>query len=326
MKERKQQDLEKKKQAEDAFITRRTFYLCVFVLLAVIFLQGMWIRRSIQTAEDRLRNQTANQIELLRQRVEDIPIGIEQALLESENPCRESSIEIIPVDGKQRTARLRTQAKLKEYEKGTAVYFLISCDGAEALEVPATVGKDRSFRAEVEIPFCGEAAVTVRVERNGIEYIQELDHVNVAGEVQPAFSGNWSGSSSWSPRESFMTFAGELFVDISLPDWLAEQESYDLKQEQMEVLIDGKQVKTFAAKQETEDPNYRSYVVSVREADQIRLEKGKTLEFVFCAEDTNGLRYRYVVERGYLDATDGYISEESGIPASGGDPKLTITE
>lgn len=326
MKERKQQDLEKKKQAEDAFITRRTFYLCVFVLLAVIFLQGMWIRRSIQTAEDRLRNQTANQIELLRQRVENIPIGIEQALLESENPCREGSIEIILVDGKQRTARLRMQAKLKEYEKGTAVYFLISCDGAEALEVPATVGKDRSFTAEAAIPFCEEAAVTVRLERDGIEYIQELDHVNITGEVLPSFSGSWTGGSSWNTKESFMTFAGEVFVDITLPHWLAEQGSYDLKQERVKVLIDGKQVKTLTAKLETEDPNYRSYVVSFREADEIRLEKGKTLEFVFCAEDTNGLQYQYVVERGYLDATDGYISEEPGILASGGDPKLTITE
>lgn len=326
MEERKQQDLEKKKQAEDAFLTRRAFYLCVFVLLAVIFLQGMWIRRSIHIAEDRLQNQTVHQIELLRQQVERIPTGIEQALLESEKLFRESTTEIISADGKQRTARLRMQAMPKEYETGMAVSFLISCDGAEALEVPATAGTDRSFTAEAAIPFCEEAAVTVRVERNGIEYIQELDHVNVTGEVLPSFSGNWVGSSSWNTRESFMTFAGELFVDISLPDWLAKQGSYDLKQEQVEVLIDGKQVKTFAAKQETEDPNYCSYVVSVREADQIRLEKGKTLEFVFCAEDTNGLRYRYVVERGYWDATDGYISEEPGILASGGDPKLTITE
>lgn len=326
MEERKQQDLEKKKQAEDAFLTRRAFYLCVFVLLAVIFLQGMWIRRSIHIAEDRLQNQTVHQIELLRQQVERIPTGIEQALLESEKLFRESTTEIISADGKQRTACLRMQAMPKEYETGMAVSFLISCDGAEALEVPATAGTDRRFTAEAAIPFCEEAAVTVRVERNGIEYIQELDHVNVTGEVLPSFSGNWVGSSSWNTRESFMTFAGELFVDISLSGWLAEQESYDLKQEQVEVLIDGKQVKTFAAKQETEDPNYRSYVVSIREANQIRLEKGKTLEFVFCAEDTNGLRYRYVVERGYWDATDGYISEEPGILASGGDPELTITE
>ena len=148
--------------------------------------------------------------------------------------------------------------------------------------------------------------------------------VSIEGEVLPSFTGNRSGGCSWNTNDSFMTLDGEIFVDISLPSWLGNEGTFDLKKEQVEVYIDGKKSKTVPAKEEIADPFYHSYVASFRETDAIRLERGKTIEFVFRAEDANGLRYRFVVERGFWNGEDGYVAEEPAESRYGSNPNLTI--
>lgn len=323
MEDRKREEVQEE-QKEKPYVTRREFYICFLILLVVIFLQGMLTRERIQQETSQLRSGYTNQLDILGNRIGNIPTGIENALLEADNPLRKSNMEIVDVDMKGKTATLRLTAMPKEYQDSMGLTFFVSCDGAEAVEVSATAGKDRTFTAEVTVPFCGEAMVSANVKKGDTEYLEDMGGVSIEGEVLPSFTGNRSGGCSWNTNDSFMTLDGEIFVDISLPSWLGNEGTFDLKKEQVEVYIDGKKSKTVPAKEEIADPFYHSYVASFRETDAIRLERGKTIEFIFRAEDANGLRYRFVVERGFWNGEDGYVAEEPAESRYGSNPNLTI--
>ena len=93
--ERQDEKQEKKKQYP---VTRRDFYGCVIILLIAIFLQGIQTRALIRRGNTQLENSMANRISSVESRIENIPNSIETALLEADNPFRESSVEIAAAD------------------------------------------------------------------------------------------------------------------------------------------------------------------------------------------------------------------------------------
>lgn len=319
MEDRKREEVQEE-QKEKTYVTRREFYICFLILLAVIF----WNSHGVESKlEQQIISGSRNASEKLDHITSQI-YGFSSEIEEADNPLRKSNMEIVDVDMKGKTATLRLTAMPKEYQDSMGLTFFVSCDGAEAVEVSATAGKDRTFTAEVTVPFCGEAMVSANVKKGDTEYLEDMGGVSIEGEVLPSFTGNRSGGCSWNTNDSFITLDGEIFVDISLPSWLGNEGTFDLKKEQVEVYIDGKKSKTVPAKEEIADPFYHSYVASFRETDAIRLERGKTIEFIFRAEDANGLRYRFVVERGFWNGEDGYVAEEPAESRYGSNPNLTI--
>lgn len=57
--------------------------------------------------------------------------------------------------------------------------FMVSCDDADAVEVPAVAGNDRTFTAETKVPFCGEASATVHMKKGDTEYIQSVTGLHI---------------------------------------------------------------------------------------------------------------------------------------------------
>lgn len=324
----KRDDEQEEKKNERSYVTRREFYICFLILLVVIFLQGMLTRERIQLESSQRRNSYSNQLDSLNSRISDIPNDIETALLEADNPLRESSMEIVAVDLKGKTATLRMTAMPKEYQDGMSVTFFVSCDGAEAAEMPATAGKDRTFTAEMKVPFCGEAIVSANVKRGDTEYLKDMGGVGIEGQVLPYFDGYWGGSIEWKANQDFVTFDGDISVDIQKPDWMFEQKKdFALKNAKVEVYIDGKKVKTIPAELVDGDEFYRCYQAFVTEENKIKLGKEQAIEFIFKAEDNNGLKYSYLVERGTWNQEDGYIAEEpadSMGSTNGGNGRLTV--
>lgn len=311
-------------QKEKNYVSRREFYICFLILLAVIFLQGMLTRERIQLEASQLRNGYTNRLDGLENRIDNIPNSIENALLEADNPLRESDMEIVDVDMKGKTATIRMMATPKEYQDGMTVKFFLSCDGAEAMEVPAMAGKDRAFTAEAKVPFCGEAKATVSMQKGDTEAIQNMGIMTIEGQVLPYFNGNWGGSISWLANQKYVTFDGDILVDIQKPDWMIEQKkAFSLKNEKVEVYIDGKKVKTIPAEIIMEDEFTHCYQASVTEENKIQLGEGQEIQFLFKAEDNNGLKYSYEVETGYLTEENEYIGQEPATDLSGGG-RLTI--
>lgn len=187
--ERQDEKQEKKKQYP---VTRRDFYGCVIILLIAIFLQGIQTRALIRRGNTQLENSMANRISSVESRIENIPNSIETALLEADNPFRESSVEIAAADLKAKKVTLRMTAMPKEWKTGdTSLQFYLSCDGGEKIAVDAAAGADHSFTAEKEIPFCEVAAVTAILQRGDTEYPFDLGETSVAGVVYPFFSGDF---------------------------------------------------------------------------------------------------------------------------------------
>ena len=179
--ERQDEKQEKKKQYP---VTRRDFYGCVIILLIAIFLQGMQTRALIRRGNTQLENSIANRISSVESRIGNIPNSIETALLEADNPFRESSMEIAAADLKAKKVTLRMTAMPKEWKTGdTSLQFYLSCDGGEKIAIDATAGADHSFTAEKEIPFCEVAAVTVILQRGDMEYPSDLGETGVSGAV-----------------------------------------------------------------------------------------------------------------------------------------------
>ncbi len=190
--------------------------------------------------------------------------------------------------------------------------FMVSCDGGEKVEVPAAADSSRTYEAELTVPFCDVVSATVHMVKNGTENIRQMENVYINENVLPVFNGRWSGSIGWMTGQDFVTFDGEVLVDVNTPQWLMLKDkgtSFKLKNQRLEVYVDGKLHKTYPAIAHFQDEYNREYRTDFTGENKIKLEEFKKIEFVFKAEDSNGVKYSYLAEMGTWTNKDGYDSE-----------------
>lgn len=303
---------EQKEEKPKKYVSRKEFYICFVILLGALAFATFAMEDRMEQVQNYVSNQVYQMEERVNSTINSIPRNIEQGIEDANNPIRESNMEIVDVDAKARTARIRMTAAPKEYVDGMTMKFLVTCDDAEAMEVPAKAGSDRTFTAETEVPFCGVASATVHMRKGGTEYIQSVTGLNIENIVLPYFNGNWGGSVSWQASQDFVTFDGDITVDVSTPEWLMNKDkgaSFQLKDEKIEVYIDGKLKKTMPAIRVSNDKYFREYIVSLTGENRIQLKGGREIEFVFKAEDNNGLNYSYLVEKGNWHQGEGYEND-----------------
>ena len=303
---------EQKEEKPKKYVSRKEFYICFVILLGALAFATFAMEDRMEQVQNHVSNQVYQMEERVNSTINSIPGNIEQGIEDANNPIRESNMEIVDVDAKARTARIRMTAAPKEYVDGMTIKFLVTCDDAEAMEVPAKAGSDRTFTAETEVPFCGVASATVHMRKGGTEYIQSVTGLNIENIVLPYFNGNWGGSVSWQASQDFVTFDGDITVDVSTPEWLMNKDkgaSFQLKDEKIEVYIDGKLKKTMPAIRVSNDEYFREYLVSITGENRIQLKGGREIEFVFKAEDNNGLNYSYLVEKGNWHQGEGYEND-----------------
>ena len=84
--------------------------------------------------------------------------------------------------------------------------------------------------------------------------------------------------------------------------------SFRLKDTKVEVYMDGKLEKTLPAILFSQDEYVRSYRADFSGENKLQLKNGKKIEFIFKAEDNNGLCYSYLAESGRWRQGDGYES------------------
>lgn len=303
---------EQKEEKPKKYVSRKEFYICFVILLGALAFATFAMEDRMEQVQNYVSNQVYQMEERVNSTINSIPRNIEQGIEDANNPIRESNMEIVDVDAKARTARIRMTAAPKEYVDGMTMKFLVTCDDAEAMEVPAKAGSDRTFTAETEVPFCGVASATVHMRKGGTEYIQSVTGLNIENIVLPYFNGNWGGSVSWQAGQDFVTFDGDITVDVSTPEWLMNKDkgaSFQLKDEKIEVYIDGKLKKTMPAIRVSNDEYFREYLVSITGENRIQLKGGREIEFVFKAEDNNGLNYSYLVEKGNWHQGEGYEND-----------------
>lgn len=310
--ERQDEKQEKKKQYP---VTRRDFYGCVIILLIAIFLQGMQTRALLRRENTQLENNMANRISSVESRIGNIPNSIETALLEADNPLQESSVEIVAADLKEKKVTLRMTAMPKEWKTGdTSLKFYLSCDGGEKIAVDATAGADHSFTAEKEIPFCEVAAVTAILQRGDMEYPSDLGETGVSGAVYPFFSGDFYSTFTWTGGGSEASVSGNVEVEVQPSDWMMQEDkSLTLKNPTIEIYVDGKRVQKHKMQAEVADTNFTRYTYTIEKA--FKVKEGQYIEVYFKAEDENGLKYTYLVDRSHV--TNGDVeTAESAVPAA----------
>lgn len=302
---------QEKKPKEKKYVTRREFRICFVILLLLVFFQSLSIKENIQQMQNNVSNAVYSAENNISNNINSIPRNIEQGIEDANNPIRESSMEIIDVDVQARTAVVRMTAAPKEYVDGMTMKFMISCDGAEAVEVPAKAGNDRRFEAEMEVSFCGVVSASAHMRKGNTEYIRSVGSVDVENTVLPTFQGNWGGSISWQANGDFVVFDGDIVVEAMTPEWLLQQdkeESFRLKDTKVEAYVDGKLEKTLPAILFSQDDYVRSYRADFSGEKKLKLKNGKKIEFIFKAEDNNGLCYSYLAEAGRWRQGDGYES------------------
>lgn len=312
--ERQDEKQEKKKQYP---VTRRDFYGCVIILLIAIFLQGIQTRALIRRGNTQLENSMANRISSVESRIENIPNSIETALLEADNPFRESSVEIAAADLKAKKVTLRMTAMPKEWKTGdTSLQFYLSCDGGEKIAVDAAAGADHSFTAEKEIPFCEVVAVTAILQRGDMEYPSDLGETSVAGAVYPFFSGDFYSTFTWTGGGSEASVSGNVEVEVQPSDWMMQEDkSLTLKNPTVEIYVDGKRVQKHKVTDgvDEDDPYLTRYTYTIEKA--FKVKEGQYIEVYFKAEDENGLNYTYLVDRSHV--TNGDVeTAEPAVPAA----------
>ena len=303
---------EQKEEKEKKYVTRKEFYICFIILLIALAAATFAINDSINMAKNYVANQVYQTEDRINSTINSIPRNIEQGIEDANNPIRESSTKIIDVDEKAKTATIRMTAAPKEYVNGMTVKFMVSCDDAEKMEVPASAGNDRVYAAELIVPYCDVVSTTVHLQKNDGETICRMPDVYINTAVTPVFNGRWSGSIGWLSNQDFITFDGEILVDVMKPEWSMMKDkgaSFELKNEKLEVYVDGKLHKTLPAIAYSWDENAREYRMDVTGDNKIELKEFKEIEFIFKAEDSNGVKYSYLAEKGTWTRADGYDSD-----------------
>ena len=304
---------EQKKEKEKKYVTRKEFRICFVILLAAIGFATFAINDSIRQSRYETSNAISMMEERFHNRIDSIPRNIEKGIAEANNPVLESGMKIVDVDEKGKTATIFLTATPKEYVNGMAVKFVVSCDSGEKMEVPAAAGADRVYTAELTVPFCDVVSATVHLQKNDVESICQMPDVYVNEAVLPEFNGRWSGSIGWMSGHDFVTFDGEILVDVNTPQWLMQKDkgtSFKLKDTKLEVYVDGKLYKTLPAIARFQDEYNREYRTDFTGDNKIKLEEFKKIEFIFKAEDRNGVKYAYLAEMGTWTQKDGYDSDD----------------
>ena len=103
-----------------------------------------------------------------------------------------------------------------------------------------------------------------------------------------------------------------LLVDVAKPDWVMSQnkeKDWIFKNPVAEVWIDGKFAAELPVRLLSEDEYTYCYEAVAGGEEALKLHEGETIEFVFRLEDSNGLKYRYVAEKGTYMKEGEYLSE-----------------
>ena len=94
---------------------------------------------------------------------------------------------------------------------------------------------------------------------------------------------------------------------------MQEDKSLTLKNPTVEIYVDGKRVQKHKMQAEVADTNFTRYTYTIEKA--FKVKEGQYIEVYFKAEDENGLKYTYLVDRSHV--TNGDVqTEEMAIEAT----------
>lgn len=308
-----EQEQEKK---ERKGVSRKEFYSCFVILLAVLIWRMGALTESMQVQENNAEY-IMQRLDVVSSQVINISAEVADGVERANSPIGESYYEVADVDWQERTATLRFTAAPKQFKAGaTAMRFFLACDGGEPMAIDAAAGEDRVFTAEKEIPFCSSVSVTAAMRLGDTEYTENLGEMNIEGYVYPYFDGFFSGTYQWANGLTEANVSGEVRVDVTASDWMQnENQSPELKNPRAELYLDGKRMQSVPMEIEMDDFYWKCYVGELEEA--FRMKEGQLLEVIFKAEDADGTKYTYLLERTHILEGD-ILTEEPG------DGRLTV--
>ena len=144
-------------------VSRKEFYICVALLLILIYVRTGAILKNQRNEIMRMiannSNYVSSRLDAIGGELYNLTDGTDQAGL------LDSDVDISAVDWQNKTATLRLMAEPAEYQEGMTVTFFLSCDDGEAIPVAASAGEDYIYTAEQEIPFCEYVRVKVHIKR-----------------------------------------------------------------------------------------------------------------------------------------------------------------
>ena len=319
---------EEKTKKEKHFVTRREFYICMVILLVVVFWQGNKISYQIQDKGNEIQNHLQSS---LSSQIGDIPNGIEMAMEEADYPLQEGSVTVVDADRKKKTAMIAIKAVPKTYKDGMTMTFFLACDGKESILIEAERKEDRSFVANKEIPLCQEVEVKAVIRQGDTEQIQLVDRIDgLQDSLYPSIHGNISYSIHYGSKPT-LSF-GECQVYFAPPEntaWLEEDtENFQLREAKAEVFCNGKHIEKIPLKR-VEDISYESQVYEGTGTKKFIPKEGDEITVIFKGVARTGVQYQYILEKGHWSIKENSQGEFEGVAEDvygtlAGEDRMTI--
>lgn len=122
------------------------------------------------------------------------------------------------------------------------------------------------------------------------------------------------GSYSWVAVGKEATVGGDINVEVQPSDWMMQKgKDLTLKNPTVEIYVDGKRVQKHKMQAEIDDTDFTRYTYTIEKA--FKVKEGQYIEVYFKAEDENGLKYTYLVDRSHV--TNGDVeTAEPAVPAA----------
>lgn len=317
-----EQNAGQEKKARTA-VSRKEFYICVIVLLVVIYARTGAILKN----QREMTNTNANNANFISSRLDaidgdlyNLTDGTDQAGL------LDNDVDISAVDWQNKTATLRLMAEPAEYQEGMTVTFFLTCDDGEAIPVAASAGEDHIYTAEQEIPFCEYVRVKVHIRKGDVEQIREIHGLSMADEMYPQIDAYFSNFTTARKGETRVEVGGELFASVQAPQWMLQKgETFEVKNPRVEIFVEGEKVKTVPLTEQLSSGYYtQEYSASIAGEERINLTNGEHISFVFKMEDGSGTKYSYIMKEGRQDRQEGFLEEQEATAIEDENSRLTI--
>jgi len=262
-----------------------------FVLLVVCFVRIGWLNNEISN----LRNTMNNNRSMLQSSIDAISSNVRYELEQASNLLSDSSWNTGGLNVEDKTATFDCYVVPKVYSPEKTEATLV-CNGEE---YPMTLENSR-YIAEITLPLFEESVVSgVQFSEDGTIRTQQLNwHINPRYDMVPTAYVNYSGSTrqNYEGTDIIRTYSGSAEIDFEHKGFAKIN-----KDAQIVFLINGKEVwchKPVLEEQYTDD--YISHYTAEIE-QSFKIKRGDTIEMYIEFSDSNGWRYRSIME----DATVG---------------------
>ncbi len=289
--------------------TAMHIYIVGVVLLIVMMGQFLYMNYQLNKNTEKILGYVKDNHAAIYSMTGSISSSVAATQEEAQNPFEMTSWRVAEDGFHNKRVMLKFDVAPKVYTQDTKIDFEISLSSGKKIIVQGEKQNMPHYTAEVEIPFC-DVVDAVALLKNGDEtQVKNLGSLYLKDEYALVLNSYLVGSYSIAKNKIVSDGLG-IATELSTEYPNEEKKKIEVRKAEMVVYVNEKEYiripmvsRDSIWQGEDYDPN--TYITYGAELSQdISVKQGDTIKFQVEVKDSNGLKYRQLVEKWLYDGSD----------------------